>query len=663
MSNNPVYIPGYQNFDTITSRVIQANSLSDGTATLSNGILSNLQNPVNNLDAANKQFVLDNVTNITGADQTWKVTANLATNGQNINLDYTTTIIDSVTILNDYRILVKDQIDTTQNGIYLASTTGSWQRTIDCPIGAQASGIAVYIMQGTTNSGKIFTCNSLGSNNQPTTFGNNITFININATLAYGNNYQIQYASNGNLYSTSDLLLNNLHQLNIINGIVTNTIDSYYDFLDVDLYTNHNGNIYLGSIQSPTTDIKLFNSGSMIEFGAQTVNSYGFLKIIGTNANTGTIIPSYITLQAGSGNSTGGCISLQSGSSSTGTGGNISLIPGSGSPNGNVLINPIVPTFAGPTTGSLIVSGGIYADSIFTNNFQTQILTSTNLYISSITNLQYTNTVSLVSNNATITSLNISDVISGNISSTNISSTNLNTTNLYTGNTQQINPTYGILSNIHNNNIYGPINLYGSVTMNNPYSINSQTNYMNFISGSNLYIANSEINLINGKNLSYDNGSFINLFVTNISSTNININDISVANIFVNNITSNNLYTNTATIPTLYTTNISTSNIYISNDAIIQNLTTTYLNSLQSSFTNLYISSSTVLNVTTVTDLNVTGVFSIKNLGIPSLSTTNLYTSGINILQVTSITNLNANNIYTNYVTTTNLYASGPSTL
>ena len=39
--------------------------------------------------------------------------------------------LDTVTVVADDRVLVKDQTDASENGIYLASAD-AWQRTADC---------------------------------------------------------------------------------------------------------------------------------------------------------------------------------------------------------------------------------------------------------------------------------------------------------------------------------------------------------------------------------------------------------------------------------------------------------------------------------------------------------------------------------------------------
>lgn len=90
------------------------------------------------------------------ADLAIKTACRLATTG-NINLQTTgLTIIDGVTPSEDDRILVKNQTDATQNGIYSAST-GVWSRTVDADSNTEwASGVLVWVTSGTANAGTLW---------------------------------------------------------------------------------------------------------------------------------------------------------------------------------------------------------------------------------------------------------------------------------------------------------------------------------------------------------------------------------------------------------------------------------------------------------------------------------------------------------------------------
>lgn len=86
-----------------------------------------------------------------GASIAQKAPCRLATTGSNITLSGSQTI-DGVATATDDRILVKDQTDSTENGIYSADT-GDWTRTTDFDGQYDATGgTLVFVNQGSVNS-------------------------------------------------------------------------------------------------------------------------------------------------------------------------------------------------------------------------------------------------------------------------------------------------------------------------------------------------------------------------------------------------------------------------------------------------------------------------------------------------------------------------------
>src|SRR5215470_8902136 len=99
-----------------------------------------------------------------------------ATTGSNINLVTGGLFaIDGVTLIAGDRVLVKDQSDSTQNGIYAAST-GTWVRTTDATTNTQFfSGMAVTVALGNVNAGQRFICTTT---DDPVVVGtSSITFV------------------------------------------------------------------------------------------------------------------------------------------------------------------------------------------------------------------------------------------------------------------------------------------------------------------------------------------------------------------------------------------------------------------------------------------------------------------------------------------------------
>lgn len=111
--------------------------------------LTNLGTPTQDTDAATKLYV-DSA--IQGLDTKQSVQA--ATNG-NITLSGTQTI-DGVAVEAGNRVLVKDQTDASENGIYVAAA-GAWARSEDAdgnPNGEVTSGMYTFVEQGTANAGQ-----------------------------------------------------------------------------------------------------------------------------------------------------------------------------------------------------------------------------------------------------------------------------------------------------------------------------------------------------------------------------------------------------------------------------------------------------------------------------------------------------------------------------
>ena len=105
--------------------------------------ITNLAEPVNGQDATTKNYV-DNVAQ--GLDVKASVLA--ATTG-NISLNGTTTVIDGVNIATGTRVLVKNQSNTAENGIYV-SAAGPWSRSSDADTWNDLVSAFVFVEEGTT---------------------------------------------------------------------------------------------------------------------------------------------------------------------------------------------------------------------------------------------------------------------------------------------------------------------------------------------------------------------------------------------------------------------------------------------------------------------------------------------------------------------------------
>lgn len=188
------------NFDNLNTGKLE---LSGGTLT---GALTLHADPTSALHAASKQYVDTLVAsgihyhqpvrvespinlNATYDNGTAGVGATLTNAGTQAAL-----VIDGVTVAVDDRVLVYEQTTATQNGIYVVTDTGSgatnWVLTragdADTYVINSADGLSegssVYVQEGTTGAGELYTCNTAGT----ITFGTtNIGFTQIASAQIY----------------------------------------------------------------------------------------------------------------------------------------------------------------------------------------------------------------------------------------------------------------------------------------------------------------------------------------------------------------------------------------------------------------------------------------------------------------------------------------------
>ena len=140
----------------------------------------NLGAPTSANDAATKTYVDSGILNVN-----WKERVKVATtaNGTLATSFQNGETIDSVTLVTNDRILIKNQTTSTENGIYTVNASGAPTRSTDLANGSSASSVIVAVDQGSTNANKIFICTSnLGSDVVGT---NNITFASLDENNVY----------------------------------------------------------------------------------------------------------------------------------------------------------------------------------------------------------------------------------------------------------------------------------------------------------------------------------------------------------------------------------------------------------------------------------------------------------------------------------------------
>lgn len=112
--------------------------------------LTNLADPVNNTDATNKQYV-DSVAQ--GLDVKASV---LATTTGNITLSGTQTI-DGIALSVGNRVLVKNQTNASQNGIYVVAS-GAWARASDADTFEKLVSAFTFVEEGSTKADTGWVC-------------------------------------------------------------------------------------------------------------------------------------------------------------------------------------------------------------------------------------------------------------------------------------------------------------------------------------------------------------------------------------------------------------------------------------------------------------------------------------------------------------------------
>jgi hypothetical protein len=185
-----------------------ANSVS-----ISGGSITGLGTPSSNSDAATKVYV-DNL--VTGLKT--RIITRVATTG-NINLSNALEngdTLDGITLATGNKILVKDQTDATENGIYDVVASGAASRNTEFNTVAELAGQMVIVQEGSTNADKFFLCTtdnsgSIGSVNitftvvQPSNVGD-VTLNGVqtltNKTLTSPVISDVVSVSNGNINLT-----------------------------------------------------------------------------------------------------------------------------------------------------------------------------------------------------------------------------------------------------------------------------------------------------------------------------------------------------------------------------------------------------------------------------------------------------------------------------
>jgi hypothetical protein len=257
------------------------------------GRITNLGAPTDNSDAATKLYV----DTLVGTGVSWKDSVRFTTVG-NVNLSGSNSGIgvingldSSLPVVVGDRVLLKDQTDGRQNGIYVvANNMQNWSRSFDFPIGGKASGVAVFVTEGSTTADKGFVC---VSNNA--IVGDVISFSQFtNSTLYPGGNEDgdIQYKS-GNVFGGSVSLRWINSVLNVSGDVSSNSIVLNKNSNNVTISPSDSSSSY--TLKLPPTvglvDQVLTNNGSGILYWTNIGNDYSLSTVDSSHNGGNPYIP------------------------------------------------------------------------------------------------------------------------------------------------------------------------------------------------------------------------------------------------------------------------------------------------------------------------------------------------------------------------------------
>lgn len=165
--------------------------------------ITNVADPSGATDGANKQYV-DNV----ARGLRWKEAVRVATtaNGTLATAFANGQSIDGVTLATGDRILIKDQSDGSQNGIYIVNASGAPTRALDADGGTElAPGTAVTVTEGTSNGDRVFLLTTDGTVTIGTTaqtwspLGGGSTYTASNGVQLVGSDFRAVAAAGGGI--------------------------------------------------------------------------------------------------------------------------------------------------------------------------------------------------------------------------------------------------------------------------------------------------------------------------------------------------------------------------------------------------------------------------------------------------------------------------------
>lgn len=160
-ADNTIALPNASGTAALVENKLHDFALATASVDLNNQKITNLTDPTNAQDAANKRYV---DAAVVGID--WKPSVRAATTAA---VTLATAFengdtLDGVTLATGNRVLVKDQADGTENGIYVVNATGAPTRATDADTAAEiTASFAVFVEEGTVNADSGYTLTNNGT--------------------------------------------------------------------------------------------------------------------------------------------------------------------------------------------------------------------------------------------------------------------------------------------------------------------------------------------------------------------------------------------------------------------------------------------------------------------------------------------------------------------
>ena len=160
-ADRTIYVPDANGTLARVENKLHDFALATSAVDLNNQKITNLTDPTNPQDAANKRYV-DSA--VVGID--WKPSVRVATTAAitlATGLENGDTL-DGVTLATGDRILVKNQTDATENGLYIVQVSGAPVRSSDADTAAEiTASFAVFVEEGTVNTDSGWTLTNNGA--------------------------------------------------------------------------------------------------------------------------------------------------------------------------------------------------------------------------------------------------------------------------------------------------------------------------------------------------------------------------------------------------------------------------------------------------------------------------------------------------------------------